>query len=98
MNRQLKLEKRIKTCCICGQVERFNETDAKRPNIMAISPLLCRRGQGKSAIKNAGAVNVCEECFIATMLRTPSQNNNLWAALMERLKACYSAMVEASEG
>jgi hypothetical protein len=67
---------------------------------MAISPLIYRRGpQSKGIIRNAGRVQVCEECFIRAMLPNPSDEYDLLTgALFEQVRRCYSGMVEDQNG
>ncbi len=92
--------RREKRCCCCQRVEKFGEKESKRLNIIAVSPLVYRRGaEGKGIIRNSGAVQVCEECFIRAMLPNPSDEYDLLTgALFERVRHCYSGIVEDQNG
>jgi hypothetical protein len=78
--------------------------DPSEPNIIAITPVIYRRGVGKGELKNAKAILVCETCL--TRALTGGRLNwglnerggwKLWAAIRQSLLNRYSGMVEGEE-
>jgi hypothetical protein len=93
--RKLGIVKPDRVCCCCGRAEKHGAKDMRRMNVLAISPLIYRRGEGKAILKNAGKIQVCEECFIRAMLPNPSDEHiKLSRAISERIRTCYSSIIE----
>lgn len=102
MTPSLYVLKRV--CCVCGCEAAGNmrkRTDGE-PNILAITPILYRRGEGKGTLKSAMRVQVCEECLTRALtggrLSWAGGDRGgwkLWAALRSSLLDRYSGMCEA---
>jgi hypothetical protein len=100
MPSQLRPTKMERRCCCCNRSEKTGSKDAKRINIIAISPYVYRRGgEGKGIVRGGGRVQVCEECFIRAMLPNPSDEYNIFTGqLFEHIRHCYSGIVEDQNG
>jgi hypothetical protein len=94
-----KLFQERRACVVCGQ-------DARRlaraplpgePRILAVSMTVYRKGEGKSALKAAPAVRVCEGCMIRAIaggfFGAGSAGSKVWAALRSSLSTGYSALI-----
>ncbi len=98
---QQRLTQAERRCTCCGRTEKTGAKDSTRLNIVAISPYVYRRGaQGKGITRNAGRVQICDECLIKALVRggDPAAKQALWRGFAERLRGCYSALIAESEG
>jgi len=65
--------------------------------MVALSPTVYRRGSGKGAVKSARGVQICDECYIASIRAVAPDVQTIlqvWAALAERLRPNYSSLIE----
>jgi hypothetical protein len=93
-----------RVCCVCGGEATGNTRRPipGEPNILAITPVLYRRGEGKGTLKSAQRVQVCEECLTRALtggrLSWAGGDRGgwkLWAAMRSSLLDRYSGMCEA---
>ncbi len=95
----------IRTCCVCDAqaVMYHGRMKAKpgTPRILAITPIMYRRGTGKGQIRNSPKVQVCEECAGKALtsgrlnwLSRNKESDALWANLRESLLDCLQGMQE----
>jgi hypothetical protein len=100
------LYKLKRVCCVCGAEATSNRRDRidGEPNIIAISPVVYRRGTGKGKLKSAKAVQVCEECLTRALtggrLSWAGGDRGgwkLWAAIRSTLLDRYSDLCEADK-
>jgi hypothetical protein len=100
MNRLYQLKR---VCCVCGgeATNNLRTPDPKEPNIIAITPVVYRRGNGKGQLKNAPRIQVCENCLAKALTSDrlswlgDKSATRLWNAIRESLLNRYSASVEA---
>jgi hypothetical protein len=93
-----------KVCCVCGceARDRMRYRPLGDPNILAITPILYRRGQNKGDLKNAPRIQVCEPCLVKALTEgrliwTSKEIQNLWHALRESILVRYSSMVSEDQ-
>jgi hypothetical protein len=91
--------KRICCVCLAESTNGSRKPIAGEPNIIAISPLIYRRGSGKAQLRNAGRVQICEECLTKALTSgrlgwMSDKSAKLWTAMRSALLDCYSAMSE----
>jgi len=86
--------------CMPGRVhKRIKEANCRRTQHHRISPLIYRRGSGKAQLRNAGRVQICEECLTKALTSgrlgwMSDKSAKLWTAMRSALLDCYSAMSE----
>ena len=74
-----------------------------KPNILAITPLLYRKGTGKGKLKNGLSIQICEPDLVKALMAPPfdpkrqKEASLLWAALQASLCGLYSGMVEGDK-
>jgi hypothetical protein len=89
-----------RTCCVCGSEATGNLRGRieGEPNVIAITPVIYLRGNGKGQLRNAPRVQVCEPCLIRALVGgrfgIGNQAAKIWAALRESLSYRYGAMKE----
>lgn len=91
-----------RVCCVCGGEATANrrERDPEEPNIIAITPVVYRRGAGKGRLQNAPRVQVCEDCLVKALTGGrlswlgDKSAAKLWESLRESLLNRYSAAIE----
>src|SRR5271166_1138585 len=95
-----------RVCCVCGAEATGNtrKRAPSEPNILAITPLIYRRGQGKGEIRSAMRVQVCEDCLTRALtggrLSWAGGDRGgwkLWGAMRSSLLDRYSGMCEADK-
>lgn len=89
-----------RVCCIC----RCEATGGRKkrvpgePNILAITPVIYRRGSGKGQLRNAPKIVICETCMVYAVTssgwKLPKESKSLWEAIRESISYRYSAMAE----
>lgn len=99
MNRLYQIKK---VCCVCGGEATANlrSPDPTEPNIIAITPVMYRRGHGKGQLKNAPRVQVCEACLTKALTSDrlswlgDKSATRLWNAIRESILNSYSSTLE----
>lgn len=86
-------------CCVC-KAEARNQMRTRPkgdPNIVSLTPLIYRRGNGKATLKNSLRIQVCEPCLVTALtagrLHWAFEDNKLWDAIRESILNRYSAML-----
>jgi hypothetical protein len=93
---QLFIEKRACVCCEREATPRLRIEG--EPNVLAISFVIYRRGRQGPQLKAAPRVRICDSCAVKALARAglfqPREATKLFAAMQERLAACYSDLLE----
>jgi hypothetical protein len=93
-----------RACCDCGAEADGNTRKRKpgEPNIIAITTVIYRRGEGKGTLKSAQRVQICEDCLTKALTGgrlswtgRERGGGKLWGALRSSLLDRYSSMCEA---
>jgi len=93
-----------RVCCVCA-CEASNgsrQPVAGEPVVLAITPIVYRRGNGKGRVRNASRVHVCEKCLTkaATSGRLEwinSTSPKLLRALSSAILDCLVIMTQDDE-
>ena len=95
-----------RVCCLCGAdaSSHLRGRIPGEPNILAITPLLYRRGSGKGRLRNAQSIHICESCLAKSL--TPGRlrwnerqgDERLWEAFRSSLLDRYSSMLKEDQG
>lgn len=100
------LSKEERVCCCCGakvlakRGVRTNQPGSIEPSILAITPILYRRGAGKGVLRSCPRIQVCEGCFQRFITLTDSRSMQttialrLIFALRESVSGRYSNLLE----
>jgi hypothetical protein len=100
---ELSLFKPTRVCCVCNREcsKWAKKRPVDEPVILAISQYITRRGNGKSQLKNAPAVQICEACFVraltgfgAIVRAVAGSDLKFWNALAGSLSSRYSSMLK----
>lgn len=90
-----------RVCCVCQAEASYGSKKpvAGEPVIVAISPVVYRRGASKGQLRNAPRVQVCEACLTKALTTgrlgwLSGDGGKLWNALRSSLLDCYGIMVE----
>lgn len=96
------LYKATRVCCDCGaEVPSGRRQQAPGGvNLVSITPLIYRRGNGKGQLKNAHQVVICETCLIKSITSgrlgwISTGESKLWTALKQSLTDRYNSLLEA---
>lgn len=87
-------------CIVCGckASNGRKQRDPNEPVMIAVTPVLYRRGAGKGQLRNAPRVNVCQDCLSKAAtngrLNWFQGESPLWLALRTSLLDCLSKMVD----
>jgi hypothetical protein len=92
----------MRSCCVCGCTARAwrKHPDPDEPRILSVGSSVYRKGNGKSTVKAAVGIQICEQCFVkaitgfgAIVRMAAGRDLKFWNALAGSLSNRYSSML-----
>lgn len=88
-----------RVCCVCAsEATPGRKRIAGEPNVLAITPVMYRRGTGKGQLRNAPKIVICESCLVRALVSSrlglPKEAQKMWNAFRESISFRYGSMAE----